>query len=877
MTFQRTAHIFEDQRPLTGPWFLWDKGQGRLTGSFSPVAGASILAFVDPSRGIVDLDPDYLKTQTRYPGLSNFNGNNRSKDSWTIPYGSSKLSGSPRLVRNIFKTLLKSNALSEDWKIENSPEYRGQSVGDVLRENRPDPVDEISSKSVGSVILYHGTSAKRWDTIKVKGLKPGSPTGFGEDPYIDQVKGYSDRNIYLSSSIPEAEKYATRAAIVDRSKAVVLAVTVNDFTRFLLDEDTAGVLELDGWRYQFSGDAYQIQEDGRVSIKKWRLGPNASYIQDLFQRNTLLGLRKGKTIAYRGAIRPSNLKVVEIYKPVKIKNDPKYHHTTADSESFAEGMRKVRENMTYPKKASVTGFPEFEIGRVKFILMVDRPDLVPSYVTYFTRAYRVIKNGGFDKFWYGLVFLSPDLETLSEVKIRSYEASGYKRHFVEHRAGYYISDQDIMAFTQPLSSWLVNSMVHEIGHRYWFKGMGSEQRLRFQHLIKLPKTVKQPSLVPFSKAMDVMDKIDGFAKTVKAILKKFISTRMTFYPKILKAFDTPLFEAGRDFHRNLTDVLQELGVRYNSKLDASREMVFTAGSGFFRRMSEAPEFLNRQMSTYMASDTGDTLTQEALAAEFKRQQKIWVADTLRQLDDVVDVAYGYAGFAVRTHNEEEEAEYTNRLNAIPGGEIEPVSDYGQSNIVEAFAEAFVYYLMGNSMSYDQKESFKSVLTRTADLTPPLGGGPCRVVDRILKTVRDPRLRNTMVEEVEGGHSLPNFEARKVYQFETEKGSAFKSFSITPHAQYRMDLRGITVKDVAQALDSFAARLVSVKGTPAFEWYMKQETITWMDPRTRLEVAFGMGDGNLNIITTYWKGKKDPPPTNCRVERVAGRYLTASFC
>lgn len=522
------------------------------------------------------------------------------------------------------------------------------------------------------------------------------------------------------------------------------------------------------------------------------------------------------------------------------------------------------------KRSSATGFPEFEIGRVKFILMVDRPDLVPTYMTYFTRAYRVIKNGGFEKFWRGLVFLSPELEALSEVKIRSYEASGYKRHFVEHRAGYYVSDQDIMAFTQPLSTWLISSMIHEIGHRYWFKGMDSEQRLRFQHLIKLPKTVKPPAIIPFSKATDVMDKIDGFAKTVKALLKKFLSTRMTFYPKILKAFDTPLFDAGREFKHNLTDVLQETGANHNPRLDASREMVFNAGSGFFRRMSESIDVLNREMSAYMASDIGDTLTQEMLTAEFKRRQKIWVVDTLKQLDAAVDMAYGYVGLAVRSHNEEEEANHAKRLEAIPGGDVEPVSDYGQSNIVEAFAEAFAYYLMGDSMSYDQKESFKSVLSRTADLNPPLGGGPCRVVDRILRNVRDRRTRETMVEEVEGGHSLPNAEARKIYPFDKETGSAFKSFSITPHAQYRMDLRGISVKDVTQALDSFAARLVSVKGTPAFDWYTSQETITWKDPKSQLEIAFGLGDGEVNIITTYWKNRRDPPPTHC--ERVAGRFL-----
>ncbi len=509
MALVKVAHIFQDQRTAPGPWLLHDMEHGKLVGSSTQLP-FSVLAEINPLHGTIDLDPNYKVLQNRYPGQSNFNSNNVSRDAWTIPYGSSNLSGSPRLVRNILTALIKSKAIDPDWKVINSPEYRGQSVADILTEARPDPVDEVASRSTGSIILYHGTSEKRWKIIKVKGLKPGSPTGFSEEAYIDQVKGYSDHNIYLSSSIPEAEKYATRAAILDRSKAVVLSVVVNDFTRLRVDEDATGTLTIDGWTLQFGGHAYKVHDNGTVSMKNWQKEPGAGHIEDLFQQQMLKGFRKDKTVAYRGAILPTKLKVVETYKPVKIKNDPKYDHSTANPESFEDGMKKVRENMKY-----------------------------------------------------------------------------------------------------------------------------------------------------------------------------------------------------------------------------------------------------------------------------------------------------------------------------------------------------------------------------ADLNPPLGGGPCRVVDRILRNVRDRRLRETMVDEVEGGHSLPNAEARKIYPFDKETGSAFKSFSITPHAQYRMDLRGITVKDVTQALDSFAARLVSVKGTPAFDWYTSQETITWKDPKSQLEIAFGLGDGEVNIITTYWKNRRDPPPTDCTPQRVASSY--AGFC
>lgn len=42
----------------------------------------------------------------------------------------------------------------------------------------------------------------------------------------------------------------------------------------------------------------------------------------------------------------------------------------------------------------------------------------------------------------------------------------------------------------------------------------------------------------------------------------------------------------------------------------------------------------------------------------------------------------------------------------------PVSDYGKSNAVEAFAEAFAWYVTGRDMDRDQIESFKAVLSST---------------------------------------------------------------------------------------------------------------------------------------------------------------------
>jgi tRNA nucleotidyltransferase/poly(A) polymerase len=165
--------------------------------------------------------------------------------------------------------------------------------------------------------------------------------------------------------------------------------------------------------------------------------------------------------------------------------------------------------------------------------------------------------------------------------------------------------------------------------------------------------------------------------------------------------------------------------------------------------------------------------------------------------------------------------------------------------------------------------------RRADLNPPLGGGPCQIVDRIQRTIRSPGLREDLVEEVESGHSLPNNHALKVYPLDLEKGSIFGKFSISSHAQYRMDLREVTVPDVVRGLNSFAQQLKAWKsiGDPRYERTLSQDPIEWVDPKTRLKLVFGLRDGEIGIITAFWKGKQDPPPTECSPERVASRILT----
>ena len=163
-----------------------------------------------------------------------------------------------------------------------------------------------------------------------------------------------------------------------------------------------------------------------------------------------------------------------------------------------------------------------------------------------------------------------------------------------------------------------------------------------------------------------------------------------------------------------------------------------------------------------------------------------------------------------------------------------------------------------------------VAGRFADLSPPLGfpGGPCHVMDRIRQEVRNPRLRDELIEDVEAGQKLDNAEASKIYEADTEAGvGRFQQILITSHAQYRMDQRGMTVPEIRMALKSFQKQWMdyrSQKSSQARLWeeaLMRAEPILWEDPKIGLTLVFQVHGKQVRLITTYWKGQRDPRPVD----------------
>lgn len=177
----------------------------------------------------VDLE-EFQQYRHRRPSPTN------SRDSYTIAAPQSAFPESPLRMKKLLTLVVQQDPAVSEFKIVGSDTYN-MTVGEFLRV--PDQAQTVVQKTSGEITVYHGTSMIRARQILAKGLRPGNSKGVS-----DLVPGYSDHNIYLTPNRETARNYASRAAQVDHSPAVVLQVKVRDFTKIVPDEDMMHWLRL---------------------------------------------------------------------------------------------------------------------------------------------------------------------------------------------------------------------------------------------------------------------------------------------------------------------------------------------------------------------------------------------------------------------------------------------------------------------------------------------------------------------------------------------------------------------------------------------------------------------------------------------------------
>jgi len=142
----------------------------------------------------------------------------------------------------------------------------------------------------------------------------------------------------------------------------------------------------------------------------------------------------------------------------------------ADAKRIIEYYKAFSPSTPAPKlDVEESVFTEFALGQVKVVIddRTVRPDQINMYAKDFTKAQRALQKKGFGKVWYGTIF------------VRCEKCGGENPYGAELGVGgNYPSGPDVVnIFSRPGNG--TGLLIHELGHRWWFKFMRRGVRLRF--------------------------------------------------------------------------------------------------------------------------------------------------------------------------------------------------------------------------------------------------------------------------------------------------------------------------------------------------------------------------------------------------------------
>jgi len=348
-------------------------------------------------------------------------------------------------------------------------------------------------------------------------------------------------------------------------------------------------------------------------------------------------------------------------------------------------------------------FKEFEFGHMKVVVCDPKSNghRIRAYVRILDVAHQLMSRKGFADLWYGVLFLqSDDYKTLGEAERRSYERAGYAN--LESVAGTYHSGDDIVEITAPADDRTIKTIIHELGHRYWYKRMSQANRARFEEFLRFNKpalmspikpetlqTAKNEILVIGADRKHILKEFEedfrssaNSAEVEKVIgeylpkFKQMVLTRDPIFDVMMKLFQ-PMLYGGDPREQRLYDSVNEVKKKYTG-YEESAEVKF--------RKHLLPESFEGAWKRGMS---------EGMNA--------WLREAFKLHFEVVDAAL----------------EYIKHLDKIGRPSIDPdesrvlpVSEYGKTNATEAFAEAFAHYCLGKDMTHDQIETFREVLAMT---------------------------------------------------------------------------------------------------------------------------------------------------------------------
>ena len=346
-----------------------------------------------------------------------------------------------------------------------------------------------------------------------------------------------------------------------------------------------------------------------------------------------------------------------------------------------------------------------------------------EYVKYLDAAYQRMKAKGVARAWYGTVYV----ECKECGGVNSNDPSlGVGGHFN-------IQKDHVKIFSRP-SSYIVELMAHELGHRYWFKSMSQSQRMKFESLVKVkPKEVYVPSKVDSKDIAAAKDRVISAQGALTKELVDFNKSRLKWYLKVLDKFAHPVGQAGYTFSDDLISATQIPGAYEDSpQVVALRDRLLKETTEVSQFLSRLYDEIQKRVNRYPDGTDWSVAWKEVKAQ--------WLNESYALIDAAVKTADDLINARVKAQNDKVDAKLKENSDAYSKDtrQVAPVSDYGKSNIDEAFAEVFAHYVVGKDMNRDQLESFKEVLLSKDKRAASQGPRPTKVEDEVYMPLSEDR-------------------------------------------------------------------------------------------------------------------------------------------
>ncbi len=390
-------------------------------------------------------------------------------------------------------------------------------------------------------------------------------------------------------------------------------------------------------------------------------------------------------------------------------------------------------------------FQEFNLYGMKIVVddrTVDE-SLLKKYIRFLDETYARFKAKRMSSAWYGTVFIQCE------------SCGGVNPLGVDLGVGgdYHITKDTIRIYDRP-SPGMVELLAHELGHRYWYKQMTSEQRAHFESLVRthkrpkpqLPQTALSPFLIPEDKIKEGWERLDALAAEATKVLQDFKVSRLRWFRDILQKFEPPLGHIGGKFFSSYIDALHFAGSSATVNADVRQKFETAQANAIaFGKLLRNVDELDRKVNAY---PDGTDWTKA-----FKKEQGVWLEEAEQLLKASVRDGRIYIESTVKAYNAKE-VDRTNPQRILKEWEDEwdndsreviPVSTYGENNISEAFAEVFAHYIVGKDMNRDQIESFKAVLKISSSNSSKTGSlekdSEIRALSLAIYSELDPQLQS----------------------------------------------------------------------------------------------------------------------------------------